>query len=232
VEWSKDNIKARILQGEGHRNDTLKSVGEDMTLNVEKSKSTYHNLKIFLQPQIVTFFVIIFATFINGPSYPFIGNLIWLPLGAMLLCFLLFDFKVVLAALIATHFADVWFHSVPMMMTQDTILQHITAVMTPIIAIACMRFFRLSNFFDGGKVVFQHLLFLAILTALFNTIISFFINSYIASKDPAMEQINATVFIKNYLIGDLLGCLVVLFFAALIVVPAIKYFSPKSVPIN
>jgi hypothetical protein len=47
-----------------------------------------------------------------------------------------------------------------------------------------------------------------------------------------MEQINATVFIKNYLIGDLLGCLVVLFFAALIVVPAIKYFSPKSAPIN
>ena len=221
-----------ILQGEGHRNDTLKSVGEDMTLNVEKSKSTYHNLKIFLQPQIATFFVIIFATFINGPSYPFIGNLIWLPLGAMLLCFLLFDFKVVLAALMATHFADVWFHYAPMMMTQDTILQHITAVMTPIIAIASMRFFRLSNFFDGGKVVFQHLLFLAILTALFNTIISFFINSYIASKDASMDQINATVFIKNYLIGDLLGCLVVLFFAALIVVPTIKYFSPKSVPIN
>ena len=38
-----------------------------------------------------------------------------------------------------------------------------------------IRSFKLSNFFDGGKVVFQHLLFLAILTALFNTIISFFI---------------------------------------------------------
>ena len=103
-------------------------------------------------------------------------------------------------------------------------------MIAPIIAIASMRFFKLSNFFDGGKVVFQHLLFLAILTALFNTISSFFINSYIASKDAAMEQINATVFIKNYLIGDLLGCLVVLFFAALVIVPAIKYFSPKSVP--
>ena len=203
-----------------------------MTLNVEKSKSTYHNLKIFLQPQIVTFFAIIFATFINGPSYPYIGNLIWLPLGAMSLCFLLFDYKVVLAALLATHFADVWFHSAPMMMTQDTIVQHIAAVIAPIIAIASMRFFKLSNFFDGGKVVFQHLLFLAILTALFNTISSFFINSYIASKDAAMEQINATVFIKNYLIGDLLGCLVVLFFAALVVVPAIKYFSPKSAPME
>ena len=200
-----------------------------MTLNVEKSESTYHNLKIFLQPQIVTFFAIIFATFINGPSYPYIGNLIWLPLGAMSLCFLLFDYKVVLAALLATHFSDVWIHS-QLFFSQVTWLKSIAGVIAPMCAIASMRFFKLSNFFDGGKVVFQHLLFLAILTALFNTIISFFTSSYIASKDETMEQINATVFIKNYLIGDILGCLVVLFFAALVVVPAIKYFSPESVP--
>ena len=200
-----------------------------MTLNVEKSESTYHNLKIFLQPQIVTFFAIIFATFINGPSYPYIGNLIWLPLGAMSLCFLLFDYKVVLAALLATHFSDVWIHS-QLFFSQVTWLKSIAGVIAPMCAIASMRFFKLSNFFDEGKVVFQHLLFLAILTALFNTIISFFTSSYIASKDETMEQINATVFIKNYLIGDVLGCLVVLFFAALVVVPAIKYFSPKSVP--
>ena len=202
-----------------------------MTLNVEKSESTYHNLKIFLQPQIVTFFAIIFATFINGPSYPYIGNLIWLPLGAMSLCFLLFDYKVVLAALLATHFSDVWIHS-QLFFSQVTWLKSIAGVIAPMCAIASMRFFKLSNFFDEGKVVFQHLLFLAILTALFNTIISFFTSSYIASKDETMEQINATVFIKNYLIGDILGCLVVLFFAALVVVPSIKYFSPKSAPFN
>ena len=202
-----------------------------MTLNVEKSESTYHNLKIFLQPQIVTFFAIIFATFINGPSYPFIGNLIWLPLGSISLCFLLFDYKVVLAALLATHFSDFWIHS-QSFFSQVTLLQSIAGVVAPMFAIASMRFFKLSNFFDEGKVVFQHLLFLAILTALFNTIISFFTSSYIASKDETMEQINATVFIKNYLIGDILGCLVVLFFAALVVVPAIKYLSPKSAPME
>ena len=202
-----------------------------MTLNVEKSESTYHNLKIFLQPQIVTFFAIIFATFINGPSYPYIGNLIWLPLGSISLCFLLFDYKVVLAALLATHFSDVWIHS-QLFFSQVTWLKSIAGVIAPMCAIASMRFFKLSNFFDEGKVVFQHLLFLAILTALFNTIISFFTSSYIASIDETMEQINATVFIKNYLIGDILGCLVVLFFAALVVVPSIKYFSPKSAPFN
>ena len=196
------------------------------------NQKTSNNIISFLQPQIVTFCLIIFVTFINGPSYPFVGNLIWLPLGAMSLCFLLFDYKVVLAALLATYFSDVWVHSAPMMLTQAMVLQHITAVIAPIIAIASMRFFKLSNFFDEGKVVFQHLLFLAILTAFFNTLISFFINSYVASQDPNMEQINATVFIKNYLIGDILGCLVVLFFAALVIVPAIKFFSSKSSPID
>ena len=202
-----------------------------MTLNVRKNESTYDNLKAFLQPQIVTFFVILFATFINGPSYPFIGNLIWLPLGSISLCFLLFDYKVVLAALLATHFSDVWIHS-QLFFSQVTWLKSIAGVIAPMCAIASMRFFKLSNFFDEGKVVLQHLLFLAILTALFNTIISFFTSSYIASIDETMEQINATVFIKNYLIGDILGCLVVLFFAALVVVPSIKYFSPKSAPFN
>jgi len=143
----------------------------------------------------------------------------------------LFDYKVVLAALFATHFSDVWIHS-QLFFSQVTWLKSFAGVIAPMCAIASMRFFKLSNFFDGGKVVFQHLLFLAILTALFNTIISFFTSSYIASKDETMEQINATVFIKNYLIGDVLGCLVVLFFAALVVVPAIKYFSPESVPMD
>ena len=198
---------------------------------MSKNQVSSVDLFLILQPQIVTFCLIVFVTFINGPSYPFVGNLIWLPLGAMSLCFLLFDFKVVLAALLATHFSDFWIHS-QFFFSQVTLLQSIAGVVAPMFAIASMRFFKLSNFFDGGKVVFQHLLFLAILTALFNTIISFFTSSYIASKDETMEQINATVFIKNYLIGDVLGCLVVLFFAALVVVPAIKYFSPKSVPMD
>ena len=198
---------------------------------MSKNQVSSVNLFLILQPQIVTFCLIVFVTFINGPSYPFVGNLIWLPLGAMSLCFLLFDFKVVLAALLATHFSDFWIHS-QSFFSQVTLIQSIAGVVAPMFTIASMRFFKLSNFFDGGKVVFQHLLFLAILTALFNTIISFFTSSYIASKDETMEQINATVFIKNYLIGDILGCLVVLFFAALVVVPAIKYFSPKSVPMD
>ena len=58
----------------------------------------------------------------------------------------------------------------------------------------------------------------------------FFVYSYLSLGKPDDLPINAMNFITNYLIGDILGCLAVLFFAALVVVPGIRYFAPKLVP--
>ena len=181
------------------------------------------------QPQIITLLIVVLCYFINGPAYPFEGNLIWLPLGGMSLCFLLFGFRVVFAAILASQLSEFWFHSQPFF-DQVTLIRTISGVIGPALAIASMRFFKLSNFFDGDKLVFHHLIFLAILTALFNTLTAFFVSSYIVSNGQANETINATDFLRNYLMGDILGCLIVLFFAALVVVPFIKYFFPKLGP--
>jgi len=181
------------------------------------------------QPQIITLLIVVLCYFINGPAYPFEGNLIWLPLGGMSLCFLLFGFRVVFAAILASQLSEFWFHSQPFF-DQVTLIRTISGAMGPALAIASMRFFKLSNFFDGDKLVFHHLIFLAILTALFNTLTAFFVSSYIVSNGQANETINATDFLRNYLMGDILGCLIVLFFAALVVVPSIKYFFPKITP--
>ena len=181
------------------------------------------------QPQIITLLIVVLCYFINGPAYPFEGNLIWLPLGAMSLCFLLFGFRVVFAAILASQLSEFWFHSQPFF-DQVTLIRTISGAIGPALAIASMRFFKLSNFFDGDKLVFHHLIFLAILTALFNTLTAFFVSSYIVSNGQANETINATDFLRNYLMGDILGCLIVLFFAALVVIPFIKYFFPKIAP--
>ena len=181
------------------------------------------------QPQMITLLIVVLCYFINGPAYPFEGNLIWLPLGGMSLCFLLFGFRVVFAAILASQLSEFWFHSQPFF-DQVTLIRTISGAMGPALAIASMRFFKLSNFFDGDKLVFHHLIFLAILTALFNTLTAFFVSSYIVSNGQANETINATDFLRNYLMGDILGCLIVLFFAALVVVPFIKYFFPKIAP--
>ena len=191
--------------------------------------NTVHFMYSTLQYQLYAFVIVLTCYFINGPAYPYIGNLIWLPLGAMSLCFLLFGFEVIFAVLFATQLAEFLFHGEPFF-NQITLLQNVSGVIGPILAIASMRFFKLSNFFDGEKIIFHHLIFLAILTALLNTLIAFFVTSFIVSNNQDIGAINATQFLKNFLIGDILGCLIVLFFAALIVVPVIKYFFPKHVP--
>jgi len=180
----------------------------------------------FLSENIITFLVIVFVTFINGQAY-ISGNIIWLPIGAVSLCYLLFGFNIFIAVFLAITMSSVWFHDSSF---TGINLLHLVGAFSPLLAIASMKFFKLSNFFEGGRLVFQHLLFLAILTALYNTLMKFFVYSYLSLGKPDDLPINAMNFITNYLIGDVLGCLAVLFFAALVVVPGIRYFAPKLVP--
>ena len=180
----------------------------------------------FLYKNIISFLVIIFVTFINGQAF-ISGNIIWLPIGAVSLCYLLFGFNVFIAVFLAITFSSLWFHDSSFIGIN---LIHLVGTFSPLLAIASMKFFKLSNFFEGGKLVFQHLLFLAILTALYNTLMKFFVYSYLSSGKPDDLSINAINFITNYLIGDVLGCLAILFFAALVVVPGIRFLAPKLVP--
>ena len=176
----------------------------------------------FLYVNFIAFVVIVFITFINGQTYPLVGNFIWLPLGAVSLCYLLFGFRIFIAVFMAITFSSVWFHD----SSFDGIkIVHLVGTLAPLLAIASMKFFKLSNFFEGSRLVFQHLLFLAILTALFNTLMKFFVFSYIDNI-----SINAVKFIQGYLLGDILGCLTILFFAALVIVPGIRKFAPNYAP--
>lgn len=178
----------------------------------------------FLYANCFAFVAIVFITFINGETYNLVGNFIWLPLGTVSLCYLLFGFRIVIAVFLAIMFSAHWFHEEPLFILTKNMV-HLVGTLAPLLAIASMKFFKLSNFFEGGKLVFQHLLFLVILTALYNTLMKFFVFSYFDNL-----SINAVKFIQGYLLGDILGCLAVLFFAVLVVVPGIRYFAPELVP--
>ena len=178
----------------------------------------------FLYANCFTFVAIVFITFINGETYNLVGNFIWLPLGTVSLCYLLFGFRIVIAVFLAIMFSAHWFHEEPLFILTKNMV-HLVGTLAPLLAIASMKFFKLSNFFEGDKLVFQHLLFLVILTALYNTLMKFFVFSYFDNL-----SINAVKFIQGYLLGDILGCLAVLFFAVLVVVPGIRYFAPELVP--
>ena len=183
-----------------------------------------NKISSFLYANCFAFVAIVFITFINGEAYNLVGNFIWLPLGTVSLCYLLFGFRIVIAVFLAIMFSAHWFHEEPLFILTKNMV-HLVGTLAPLLAIASMKFFKLSNFFEGGKLVFQHLLFLVILTALYNTLMKFFVFSYFDNL-----SINAVKFIQGYLLGDILGCLAVLFFAVLVVVPGIRYFAPELVP--
>ena len=183
-----------------------------------------NKISSFLYVNCIAFVAIVFITFINGETYNLVGNFIWLPLGTVSLCYLLFGFRIVIAVFLAIMFSAHWFHEEPLFILTKNMV-HLVGTLAPLLAIASMKFFKLSNFFEGGKLVFQHLLFLVLLTALYNTLMKFFVFSYFDNL-----SINAVKFIQGYLLGDILGCLAVLFFAVLVVVPGIRYFAPELVP--
>ena len=184
------------------------------------------NVTEFLYQNIIAFLVIVFVTFINGQAF-INGNIIWLPIGAVSLCYLLFGFNIFIAVFLAITLSSMWFHDSSLIGIN---LLHLVGTFSPLLAIASMKFFKLSYFFDGERIVFQHLLFLGVLTALYNTIMKFFAYSYLTSADGGPLLIDASQFIKNYLIGDILGSLIILFFAALVIVPGIRYLAPNFVP--
>jgi len=191
------------------------------------SNALVNNLAVLL--------LVFFVTLINGDVEAIAGTQIWLQIGMITLCYLLFGYRVFFGVVAAIELSGLliwhWDTSSP--------LNHLIAVVgaiSPLLALASMRVFKLSSFFDGEQLVFQHVIFLVILTALYNTLMKFFAYTTIQNNffplDPAPVNITATEFIQSYLYGDILGGLVVLFFATLLVEPLIRYILDKLLLLN
>ncbi len=186
------------------------------------SNALVNNLAVLL--------LVFFVTLINGDVEAIAGTQIWLQIGMITLCYLLFGYRVFFGVVAAIELSGLliwhWDTSSP--------LNHLIAVVgaiSPLLALASMRVFKLSSFFDGEQLVFQHVIFLIILTALYNTLIKFFVYTTIQNNffplDPATVNISATEFIQSYLYGDILGGLVILFFATLLIEPMVRYILDK-----
>jgi len=179
---------------------------------------------------LIVLLLVFFVTLFNGDVEAIAGTQIWLQIGMITLCYLLFGYRVFFGIIAAIELSGllIWHWDI------YSSLNHLIAIIgaiSPLLAIASMRVFKLSSFFDGEQLVFQHVIFLVILTALYNTLMKFFTYTTVQNNffplDPAHVDITATEFIQSYLYGDILGGLVVLFFATLLVEPLIRYILDK-----
>ena len=93
-------------------------------------------------------------TLFNGDVEAIAGTQIWLQIGMITLCYLLFGYRVFFGVIAAIELSGllIWYWDI------SSTLNHLIAIIgaiSPMLAIASMRLFKLSSFFDGEQLVFQ-----------------------------------------------------------------------------
>jgi len=142
-------------------------------------------------------------------SFPFdeitsdLGNLFWFPIGAAILSYLLFGFKVFPGVLLGYIIAEIVIEGGMLDITQREVLKRTASALAPIASISIMRIFTLSNFFDDEKINPGHIVFLIFLSAIISTLLKALL---IDNQLPALDS-----YITTYLIGDMIGGMIFIY---------------------
>ena len=146
------------------------------------------------------------------------GNLLFLPMGAEILAYLLFGFRVLPGVVIANTLVGYFLWNNWMGSGIDGFYGHVMiGSLAPVIAIIIMKSCHLPEFFKDGKLIFRNVLFLIILTGMVNTLSKFFLFMSVLKTNP-----DPIVFLSTYLVGDILGGIVFIYVA-------IKIFTPQLI---
>ena len=152
-----------------------------------------------------------------------IGNYLWLPMGAKILAFLLFGIYALPGVMLGSLMSGVFLYDSWNGNTFYGPLGTLVGVLAPLMAIGIMKYFQLSRFFENGKLIYGHIIFLVILSSLINTLAKLFLY-FDKVKGIDGKEVDAIQFIQSYLTGDVLGGLVFVFITIRIFLPSIiKY---------
>ena len=179
----------------------------------------------------------------KGAEVPTIFSIsgVWLVLGAVSMSYLLFGWRVLPAVFIGFHISALYVYGWslnPYALTAAGNLKtfawtnHAHALVTtlgPLAAIYTMRFFKISKFFEGEKLIFQHVIFLMILAAFFDTFAKFFVETTLRIWLDLSIRIEEETYILSMLIGELTGGIGFVFILALVVVPIIRLVAPNTI---
>ena len=130
-----------------------------------------------------------------------VGNYLWLPIGAAIMSYLLFDFKVFPGVFIGYMLAEIILEGGIADISQKEAMSRLMSSIAPIIAIGVMKQFSLSRFFDADKIVFSHIIFLVLLSAVTSTLLKTF---FVYNKTTEFLT-NPLEHISSYLLGDMIG---------------------------
>jgi len=135
-------------------------------------------------------------------------NWFWLPTGAAVLAFLLFDNDAFYGVAIGSFISGILFFDSWSALSglKYGASEAIIAATAPLLALASMKKLDLSKFFHARKVNFRHVVFLVILSATYEALFkfSYFLSVIDSNLDPSLVM-------RNYLVSGIIGgiCLVI-----------------------
>jgi hypothetical protein len=153
-----------------------------------------------------------------------VGSYLYLPIGAKILIFLLFGRQVLPGVIASCIFCgvvlfDVW--------GGNFIFGAIGAIMgaiTPLVTIWFIQKLKMVNFSNLARVDFRHILFLIFFTAIIHSLSRFVI--YAKSDVFIISPID---FLSHYLVGDMIGGIVVIWTVLKIIPYLISVSEPSKV---
>jgi len=134
---------------------------------------------------------------------PDLGNMLWLPIGAAILSYLLFSFRVFPGVFFGYLIAEIIVEGGVIDITQKEVLKRMASSLAPVFSIGVMRLFNLSNFFDDNKINMSHIIFLIFLSAITSTLLKALL---IDNELPGLDG-----YITTYLMGDIIGGIVFIY---------------------
>ena len=185
------------------------------------------NLKNYLFENIVAFLSVFLAAYIMvffGEFEVAVGTYFYLPLGAKILMYLLFGFRVlpgILAACIVS--GVVLFNSWNGNFLIGTMVA-CAGSLAPIIAMQTMKVTQVCDFSNLRNIDFRHVLFLIMFTSVISALLKFFL--YMQS---ITMNINTVEFIAHYITGDILGGLLVVYLVLKLIVPVLQALYQEKI---
>lgn len=155
---------------------------------------------------LIAFAMLVLSRVLSSPFdniTPDLGNMLWLPIGAAILSYLLFSFRVLPGVFFGYLIAEIIVEGGVVDITQKEVLKRMASSLAPVFSIGVMRLFNLSNFFDDNKINMGHIIFLIFLSAITSTLLKALL---IDNELPGLDG-----YITTYLMGDIIGGIVFIY---------------------
>lgn len=134
-----------------------------------------------------------------------VGSYLYLPIGAKILVFLIFGKHVLPGVMFSCVFCGVVLFSSWGGNFVWGAAGAILGAITPIASIWILEYFKVANYSQLEKINFRHILFLIFFTSILHAI-----SRFIIYAKSSVFTINPVDFLTHYLVGDMLGGIVVI----------------------